>query len=422
MKSSTLRLGWMAAVAALLSVVGAQTATSQAASRVERLRRGDTAVVRTTGPGVWQSPRTAVEVLRVRGRSPDAPFGYVGHVTPLPNGDVVVWDPLGPTLDVLDSLGKFVRAIGRSGDGPGEYKGPLLPVALGSDGVFLVYDGNHMRINRYGPTGKVLPSFPIADAAGGRNHEHLKAGRAGTIYGLAIVRQPDQRMVSQLDIYGYVHYTSTGKVLDTIPPQRLWYSGARTTGYEPNNDWTVLPDGRILAWRTDRVGFFVKGPTGMTTVELATEAPRFEALHRRELQAVQDFSEKHRGSEGGITNTTHGVIPERKPAITDLRLEMGEQRVWLRRSVASIRVPPRPGLPARPIDPKPPTVSFDEPEVWVAFRLDGTYLGEVRFPMGVQVRVFDKDVAWAATLSADDEPLLVKYRIGATVGRAPRGQ
>ena len=93
------------------------------------------------------------------------------------------------------------------------------------------------------------------------------------------------------------------------------------------------------------------------------------------------------------------------------------QRVWLRRSVASIRVPPRPGLPARPIDPKPPTVSFDEPEVWVAFRLDGTYLGEVRFPMGVQVRVFDKDVAWAATLSSD---LLLKYRIGATADKRPR--
>jgi hypothetical protein len=354
------------------------------------------------------------------------PFGYVGHVTPLPHGQIVVWDPLGidgPTLHVLDSLGKFVRAIGRSGDGPGEYQGPLIPIALASDGILLMYDGGHMRVNRYGPTGKVLPSFPLVGAAGGSGSiPHFTAGNAGSVYGLAIVKRPDQRTVSELDIFGYIHYSSTGKVLDTIPPQRLWYSGAQTTGYDPDNDWTVLPDGRILAWRTDRVGFFVKGPTGRTMVELATEAPRFDPLHRRELQAVQDFSEKHRGSEGGVTNTTHGVIPERKPAVTDLRLDMAQQRVWLRRSVASIRVPPRPGLPARPIDPKPPTVSFDEPEVWVAFRLDGTYLGEVRFPMGVQVRVFDKDVAWAATLSAEDEPLLLKFRIGTTADRRPRDE
>ncbi|MBP7620541.1 MAG: hypothetical protein KA745_06225 [Gemmatimonadales bacterium] len=410
------------AIALALSLLGPARTNAQAPTRVEQLRRGDTAVVRTTGPGVWESPRTAVEVLRLRGRSPEVPFGYIGGITPIADGHVIVWDPMGingPTLVVLDSLGRYVRTLGRVGDGPGEYRESMMRLSLGADGVLSMYDGSHMRVNRYGPTGKVLTSFPLVGAAGGRNHEHLKAGLAGSLYGLAIVRRPDQRTVSQLDVYGYIHYSSTGKVLDTIPPQRLWYSGAQITGYDPDNDWTVLPDGRILAWRTDRVGFFIKGPTGMTTAELATNAPRFDPVHRRELQAVQDFAEKHRGSEGGVTNTTHSVVPERKPAIARVMLD-ASQRVWLRRSVASIRVPPRPGLPARPIDPKPPTVSFDEPEVWVAFRLDGTYLGEVRFPMGVQVRVFDKDVAWAATLSAEDEPLLLKYRIGATADKRPR--
>ncbi len=248
------------------------------------------------------------------------------------------------TLSKFECLSRYVRTIGRAGDGPGEYREPMMRLALGTDGTLLMYDASHMRVNRYGPT------------------------------------------------------------------------GASTTGFEPNNDWTVLPDGRLIAWRTDRLGFFTKGPRGMTVAELADAAHRFDTLERRELQALQDFSEKHRKPEGDMVYV-HGVIPERTQAITELRLDL-DQRVWLRRSTPSVRTPPRPGGPSRPNDPKPPTLSFSEPEVWIAFRLDGTYLGEVRFPLGVQVRAFDKDIAWGTLTSADDEPLLVKYSIsGAQRGK-----
>jgi hypothetical protein len=48
--------------------------------------------------------------------------------------------------------------------------------------------------------------------------------------------------------------------------------------------------------------------------------------------------------------------------------------------------------------------------IYDAFLADGTFLGSVRFPLGVRP-TFRGDYAWGVEKDADDTPILVKYRI-----------
>ena len=55
-------------------------------------------------------------------------------------------------------------------------------------------------------------------------------------------------------------------------------------------------------------------------------------------------------------------------------------------------------------------VTYDEPRAFAVFELDGTYLGEVRFPVGVYPAITG-NTAWGIVPGQDDEPILVKFRI-----------
>ncbi|MEO5824966.1 MAG: 6-bladed beta-propeller [Gemmatimonadales bacterium] len=387
-------------------------AAGQATSRVERAQRGDTLVLRSIGPGQWGTPKVATEVLRISGQSPNNPFGILGEVALLPGGRVVVYDQRGtngPALQVFDSTGRFVRTVGRVGDGPGEFRTVSAGLAVDTDGNLLLYDGQLMRVNRYRVTGKLAGTNRLLSAAGGMGQPHIVAGPNGSFYALSMFRPTNHRVLSQLDVFGYIRYARDGSAQDTVPPQHLWYSGETITDYDPTNTWTVHSDGRIVAMRTDLLGFLITGRGRPTLVELAGGPPTFSSVERRELQGIQDYVERTTPKEGGV-DRKHGVIPERKPAVRDMVVDQNG-RVWLRRSAPSIRVAPRPGAFQRPKAPPPPPRNFAEPQVWVAFTIGGTYLGEVHFPLGTRIKAFGRDIAWGVVLSGDDEPQLVKYRI-----------
>jgi hypothetical protein len=87
--------------------------------------------------------------------------------------------------------------------------------------------------------------------------------------------------------------------------------------------------------------------------------------------------------------------------------------LWVQRSTRSIK---RQGVPmgsARSRDGKQLMSTYLAPTVISGFRVDGTYLGDVRFPPGVQVLLsaIVGDFAWAISDGADGTPYLVKYRL-----------
>jgi hypothetical protein len=67
-----------------------------------------------------------VEELRIGSvDDPDAGFSRIGAVTTLPDGRVLVLEALDRQVRIYGAEGRLERTIGRAGDGPGEFQGPL---------------------------------------------------------------------------------------------------------------------------------------------------------------------------------------------------------------------------------------------------------------------------------------------------------
>ncbi len=157
-------------------------ATAQT-GRVERLKHGDTTIVRTTGNGLWGAPHDAVEIKRIGGETKATTFGSAFMTTALPNGGVLVFDAKaldGPALRMFDRDGKFVRNVGRSGNGPGEFQadGPA-QIVVAPNGSFVIRRSDGL-INRYRADGTFINAFRFDMEGGGRLD--VSAGPAGSIY------------------------------------------------------------------------------------------------------------------------------------------------------------------------------------------------------------------------------------------------
>lgn len=63
---------------------------------------------------------------------------------------------------VFDARGRFVQAIGRSGDGPGEFRNPVAVVVSPADSVY-VFDGQTGRLTVLSPALKVVRTAPFAN-------------------------------------------------------------------------------------------------------------------------------------------------------------------------------------------------------------------------------------------------------------------
>jgi len=73
-------------------------------------------------------------------------------------GSVYVLDWKDVCVRIFDTNGKFVRAVGRPGQGPGEINLPCW-IDLGPTGELFVLDGMNMRISRFGQDGAFIKSF-----------------------------------------------------------------------------------------------------------------------------------------------------------------------------------------------------------------------------------------------------------------------
>ncbi len=399
----------------LLLVAACSNQSGGGAPRIERIARGDTAVVRTTGDGEWGPIRDAVEQLRGTKDGAATALGEVNSAIALPSGGALLFDakaPNGPTLELFDSNGRYVTAIGRQGGGPGEFRAErLVSLAANPDGTILVLDAPNHRIDRYAPDGRAKRSIPIGDAAANGGPEFLRAGAGGSAYVWSYVVR--DRGLQPAAMTGYFHYDSTGKVLDTIPPQQLWFPPPPRPKYAAADQWSALNDGRVIMSRTDLVGFLIKtvhGDTPPYFVELSVPTAVIGPDERKEIQTMTDFWDGQVLAHDKVA-VQHEPVPNHKPAIRELMLD-GDGRVWVQRNVESVPVPPHPAPGASHL-----AQTFDQPTVWSAFRTDGRYLGDVRFPIGVRVIGVVRDVAWALLFDTSNQQRLVKYRILGVSGK-----
>lgn len=142
---------------------------------VDTLRSG-TVVVQNSERGLWDidpgARWTVVESLRfgsADGSGPDV-FGSVSELIVDDLGRMWVVDAMANELRVFDADGRFVRTLGRTGEGPSEFK-RIGPAFLGPDATVWVEDLSLLRWEVFDTAGVRVEGHPVPSSLrGGLRH------------------------------------------------------------------------------------------------------------------------------------------------------------------------------------------------------------------------------------------------------------
>ncbi len=96
---------------------------------------------RAQAPPIWPVGAKPAVAIGVEEGELEYEFSGVTGVRRLANGMVVVANTKPLELRVFDAKGKFVRRIGRSGNGPGEFRGDLRLLPAGGDSIVVFVSG-----------------------------------------------------------------------------------------------------------------------------------------------------------------------------------------------------------------------------------------------------------------------------------------
>jgi hypothetical protein len=197
---------------------------------------------------------TAQRQLDLTG-TPDAvireAFSRVDGVRELAGGQVVATDQVERSVFLVDFGTGRRQAVGRPGDGPGEYRFPLAPLA-GQVGAVWLPDATLRRIQVVTPEGRLTagPRWATAEVPGGVGNPR-GTDNQGRIYFEGSSFDADRgAFLDSVAVFRWNPGENRGSVLT-----RVWSGGrvrvgeaslARSITPYPHLDaWAVLPDGQV---------------------------------------------------------------------------------------------------------------------------------------------------------------------------------
>ncbi|HEU0054382.1 MAG TPA: 6-bladed beta-propeller, partial [Longimicrobium sp.] len=162
---------------------------------------------------------------------------------------------------VFDRTGRFVRQLGKKGDGPGEFQFPI-GLAVVQDGSLLVSDVGHRNISHFRQDGTFLRTYAYPEDLGmptGQLAAHPAGGlvvngrpllrvqrEAGGAANQFLARYNPASNPAVRRLVEFPDYTRTAS--QTSNNRRLFI--ARTPEFSPPVLWGVLPDGGVAISNT----------------------------------------------------------------------------------------------------------------------------------------------------------------------------
>jgi hypothetical protein len=360
-------------------------------------------VIRTVSGSRWGGPTRVIEEMRLGNAEGSAEYGFarVASLVVGKDGTIYVSDSRAGTLRAYDSIGKYIRTIGRKGRGPGEF---MRADGLGQlpDGRLVIKDPGNQRLVVFSAKGDPLATWPSPAPPGGHIDETtgIHTDTAGFIYEFASVRNP-QAKAGQLPFAdGYIRFDSKGNVVDTlIPPE--WPGETGRSLYHPAPRMTI-----------HRYGYMVTGFSSNYSFDLRRRGGRVLRIERAEKTRVaisagekEDWAnpQRIRGWE---------AYPDFKPAYTSFK-GSDEGRVWVRVPVPSVerKEPQDTTLPPR----QRPLRWYEPYEAWDAFDADGTYLGRVALPPDAKAFFMRGEHIWGTMTDSSGAIYVVRWRVSAAV-------
>ena len=304
-------------------------------------------------------------------------FGDIRDVALASDGHVVVLDPLGPFVVVLDPSGAERSRFGKDGEGPGEFRAAgLTSVVIAGDTV-IVPDAFNQRVTLFDLDGRVLGEFPLRSDAGFTLDWHL--GPDGS---LVYRRMSYPQRLEVVDMLG-----SNRRVLRDLTELSLPSEPGPLT---PLPVWCILHDGQLASARTDRYSVTVaddsaasailSGDVGDRPFGDAELAQLYELARQSLAQRLQ--AEVDLAFARDLVRQMH--LPASAPLIAGLVCsETGE--VWVQHA-----------LPVGQMGPNVTRVGSSEAwrsSVWDVFRVDDSRVYRVELPDGAQITRVTEDMA-----------------------------
>jgi hypothetical protein len=165
------------------------------------------------------------------------------------NGHIYVCDGKASNIKVFDAEGKFLRIIGRQGQGPGEFKWPSMVHA--AEDNLMVWERTTRRMSVLNLAGRFLKSLPFSQDAEGfpMKMRSLPGGENVVETERTIdadVRNPQECLISL--------YSAKMELVKTLYAKPLFrfkriYDPGHAEVHQPYNPrvyWDVTPDGNIV--------------------------------------------------------------------------------------------------------------------------------------------------------------------------------
>jgi hypothetical protein len=309
-----------------------------------------------------------------------------------------VFDGQAVVLRHFDAEGRFLRQVGRRGQGPGEYEDAVLGMAVRRDGRLQIRDARNGRVTLYEPDGAYAASWPVASSL--FTSDAMFLDTADHTYLKVLQGRPQEGESWRI---GLLHLDESGAIVDTVPDPEVADSQPTDGGYfNPAKQWTFAADGSIVVGVSDRYRFEVRRPDGtVLRVERVAEPVPVLADEHAAFEAQRAWL-----IEQGLMATLPGPTARVKPFFRRLYTDTsGRIWVWIH----------RPAERLDDVEPaeegRPPPIPFTEPRVFDVFEGDGTYLGQVHVPRRVNVLHFGADTLWGVRRGELGESYVVRLRL-----------
>jgi hypothetical protein len=329
-------------------------------------------------------------------------FSELADVSVDDKGRVYVSDGKENNVKVFDAKGAYLKTIGRSGQGPGEFNLPA-EIEVVRDRLF-VREIFNRRVSIFDSAGIFVKSIPI-DMAGGTwwAMRALPDGRFIVQKEILDYRNPNAPHEMHLDLYSK----------DLEPIKTIYRHGILRDKYitEPvrtnvpipfaaNVHWSILPDGMVVVGYSESYEIEIHDPDKGKLASFKHEYKPAEVTAKDKEAAFQGMVSSFGGPEG--RTVTQGApdyivknteFPKFKPPFLDLKTD-GRGRIWVELYGSTIS------------NESPPRDVFDSA---------GRFLGSIRIVGDYSTyRMANAgDIFWALHTTKDEEWTVVKYGIEA---------
>lgn len=360
---------------------------------MERQVIGDTTMVHTVSGQVWSTGVAVTQDLAVGALDGPAHliFGEITRMAEDLQGGIYVLDAQVPEIRHFDGMGNFVRRVGRSGEGPGEYTKFTLGMVVDPTGVLYLYDWGNQRIERFAEDGQALGPWTIRSS-----FQTTQQGR--WLYSDGPGRVLVTTRVN--DGLGLLVVTG-GQVTDTLVIPQLPGLPEKSGGpYAIGQYWGWHPDGYFVVGVSNEYSFEARRSDGVLRIRRDVEKL---PVHPEEADAVRRRFEwferqpNYRPPEGEW-------IPSTMPPFRGI--EVGSDgRIWVRRNTHPIQIS------GEDFPNGEPFVGWAQPFVYDVFEAGGAFLGEIRFPERFEPYLFGSGHVWGVRRGELDEEYIVRLSI-----------